>query len=264
MRSKFKVFKLLFIYKKHIKINKQALKKYRGEIGKEIVMYKILIVEDDDIISAEIKSYLEKWGYHVENIKDFRYVVEQCLSYDPQLVLMDIGLPFFNGYHWCGEIRKLSKVPIIFLSSMNDDMNIVMAMHMGADDFITKPFKLEVLQAKIQAMLRRSYDFQVQSSLLQFKGIFLSVSEMTITSENKKIELTKNEVRIMELLFEQQGQVVSRDALMQKLWDSDWFVDDNTLSVNVTRIRKKLQEIGLEWLVVTKKGVGYVLGERDV
>ncbi|MGL4798921.1 MAG: response regulator transcription factor [Cellulosilyticaceae bacterium] len=226
-------------------------------------MYKILIIEDDPIISEEIKSYLGKWGYSVEGIKDFRNVVEECMAYDPQLVLMDIGLPFFNGYHWCSELRKLSKVPIIFLSSMNDDMNIVMAMNMGGDDFITKPFRLEVLQAKIQAMLRRTYDFQAQSSVLQYKGIFLNVSEMSITSGDKKIELTKNELRIMELLFEQQGQVVTRDVLMKKLWDSDWFVDDNTLSVNVGRIRKKLQDIGLEELILTKKGVGYVLGELN-
>ncbi|MGL4345659.1 MAG: response regulator transcription factor [Cellulosilyticaceae bacterium] len=224
-------------------------------------MYKILIVEDDPIITEEIKGYLVKWGYCVEGIKDFRNVVDECMAYEPQLILMDIGLPFFNGYHWCSEVRRFSKVPIIFLSSMNDDMNIVMAMNMGGDDFVSKPFRREVLLAKIQAMLRRTYDFQTQSSVLQYKGIFLNVSEMSISLGELRIELTKNELRIMEMLFEYQGQVVTRDVLMKKLWDSDWFVDDNTLSVNIGRIRKKLQDIGIGELIVTKKGVGYVLGE---
>ncbi|MDO4545944.1 MAG: response regulator transcription factor, partial [Bacillota bacterium] len=179
---------------------------------------------------------------------------------DPQLVLMDISLPFFNGYHWCSEIRKLSKLPIMFISSAGDDMNIVMAINMGADDFVAKPFDMDLLLAKIQALLRRSYDFNVQqSALLEHKGILLNSTACTVTSDNKKAELSKNENKILTILMEHKGQVVSRDTLMTKLWETDCFVDENTLSVNITRLRKTLASIGINDLIKTKKGLGYII-----
>lgn len=190
----------------------------------------------------------------------FSNVVAEFVRFDPQLVLMDITLPFFNGYHWCSEIRKISKVPVIFLSSAADNMNIVMAVNMGADDFIPKPFDLEVLTVKIQAMLRRSYDFAGTGSMLEHKGAILNLNETTLTYQEQKIELTKNEFRILEILMENKEKVVSRETLMTKLWESDNYVDENTLSVNVNRLRKKLEALGLEEFILTKKGIGYRLG----
>ena len=224
-------------------------------------MYKILIVEDDMIISEKIKKYLEKWKYNTKCVVDFASVIKDFIQFSPHLVLMDIGLPFYNGYHWCMEIRKLSKVPIIFLSSASDQMNIVMAMNMGGDDFITKPFDLEILQAKIAAMLRRTYDFKSDTGLLIHKGIVLNLMNTTLMVNEQKVELTKNEFRMLELLFEHKGQVVSRETLMKRLWDNACFVDDNTLTVNMARLRKKLEEVGLSQFIVTKKGLGYLLEE---
>lgn len=224
-------------------------------------MYKILLVEDDEIISSELKKQLEKWGYEVSMITDFMDVMGIFNKEQPQLVLLDIGLPFYNGHYWCQQIRSVSKVPIIFLSSANDKMNIVMAMNMGGDDFVTKPFDSEVLLAKIGALIRRSYDFQVMTNLLQHRGIVLNLSDYSMTIENRKIELTKNEFRILQLLFENKGKIVSREMIMKKLWDSDYFIDDNTLTVNMTRIRKKLESEGVKELILTKKGLGYILGE---
>ena len=224
-------------------------------------MYKILLVEDDRVISDKIKEHLERWGYEVKCVIDFTGVMTDFLQFEPQLVLMDIGLPFYNGYHWCMQIRNLSKVPIIFLSSASDQMNIVMAMNMGADDFITKPFELEILQAKIAAMLRRTYDFNAETGLLVHKGAVLNVMNAELRVNGEKVELTKNEFRILQHLFEHKGQVVSREALMKRLWDNACFIDDNTLTVNMTRLRKKLEEVGLEQFIVTKKGLGYLLEE---
>lgn len=198
--------------------------------------------------------------YDVCCVEDFSNVVAEFVRFDPQLVLMDITLPFFNGYHWCSEIRKISKVPVIFLSSAADNMNIVMAVNMGADDFIPKPFDLEVLTVKIQAMLRRSYDFAGTGSMLEHKGAILNLNETTLTYQEQKIELTKNEFRILEILMENKEKVVSRETLMTKLWESDNYVDENTLSVNVNRLRKKLEALGLEEFILTKKGIGYRLG----
>ena len=216
-------------------------------------MYKIFMVEDDEIIARSIREHLQAWNYDVCCVEDFSNVVAEFVRFDPQLVLMDITLPFFNGYHWCSEIRKISKVPVIFLSSAADNMNIVMAVNMGADDFIPKPFDLEVLTVKIQAMLRRSYDFAGTGSMLEHKGAILNLNETTI-------ELTKNEFRILEILMENKEKVVSRETLMTKLWESDNYVDENTLSVNVNRLRKKLEALGLEEFILTKKGIGYRLG----
>lgn len=222
-------------------------------------MYKIFMVEDDEIIARSIREHLQAWNYDVCCVEDFSNVVAEFVRFDPQLVLMDITLPFFNGYHWCSEIRKISKVPVIFLSSAADNMNIVMAVNMGADDFIPKPFDLEVLTVKIQAMLRRSYDFAGTGSMLEHKGAILNLNETTLTYQEQKIELTKNEFRILEILMENKEKVVSRETLMTKLWESDNYVDENTLSVNVNRLRKKLEALGLEEFILTKKGIGYRL-----
>ena len=223
-------------------------------------MYKIFMVEDDEIIARSIREHLQAWNYDVCCVEDFSNVVAEFVRFDPQLVLMDITLPFFNGYHWCSEIRKISKVPVIFLSSAADNMNIVMAVNMGADDFIPKPFDLEVLTVKIQAMLRRSYDFAGTGSMLEHKGAILNLNETTLTYQEQKIELTKNEFRILEILMENKEKVVSRETLMTKLLESDNYVDENTLSVNVNRLRKKLEALGLEEFILTKKGIGYRLG----
>lgn len=223
-------------------------------------MYKIFMVEDDEIIARSIREHLQAWNYDVCCVEDFSNVVAEFVRFDPQLVLMDITLPFFNGYHWCSEIRKISKVPVIFLSSAADNMNIVMAVNMGADDFIPKPFDLEVLTVKIQAMLRRSYDFAGTGSMLEHKGAILNLNETTLTYQEQKIELTKNKFRILEILMENKEKVVSRETLMTKLWESDNYVDENTLSVNVNRLRKKLEALGLEEFILTKKGIGYRLG----
>ena len=228
-------------------------RKGRGKI------YRIYLVEDDAIIARSIKKHLENWEYEVQCTKDFSAVTKEFAEFAPQLVLMDIGLPFYNGYYWCSEIRKISKVPIIFLSSAADNMNIVMAVNMGADDFIAKPFDLSVLTVKVQAMLRRTYDFAEGGEMLTYHGVMLQVAEATLTYQDKKVELTRNELRILKTLMENKEKVVSRDTLMTKLWESDCFVDENTLSVNVNRLRKKLADAGLEDFILTKKGIGYRL-----
>lgn len=232
-------------------------------------MYRILVVEDDGIIAAQIAKYLTKWGYEVETVRDFADVMGQFAAYDPQLVLMDIGLPFYNGYYWCGEIRKVSQVPIIFISSASDNMNVVMAVNMGGDDFVTKPFDLEILQAKVQALLRRAYAFTAPGTVLEYRGVLLNMTDMSLSFQRKeksvsRMELTKNEFRILQTLFEAAGGIVSRDMLMKRLWDDECFVDDNTLTVNMNRLRKRLAEIGLSNLVQTKKGVGYFLVQAEI
>ena len=223
-------------------------------------MYRIFLVEDDETIARLIKKHLEKWEYEVSTVQDFGNVLGEFAVCDPQLVLLDIRLPFYNGHHWCTQIRQVSKVPIIFLSSVSDNMNIVMAMNMGADDFIPKPFDLEVLTAKVQALLRRSYDFAGSSSMLEHKGMLLNLSDATLLYQEQKVELTKNELKILQTLIENKMQVVTRETLMTRLWESDMYVDENTLSVNVNRLRKKLTSIGLEDSILTKKGIGYQIG----
>ena len=223
-------------------------------------MYRIFLVEDDETIARLIKKHLEKWEYEVSTVQDFGNVLGEFAACDPQLVLLDIRLPFYNGYHWCTQIRQVSKVPIIFLSSVSDNMNIVMAMNMGADDFIPKPFDLEVLTAKVQALLRRSYDFAGSSSMLEHKGMLLNLSDATLLYQEQRVELTKNELKILQTLIENKTQVVTRETLMTRLWESDMYVDENTLSVNVNRLRKKLTSIGLEDSILTKKGIGYQIG----
>ena len=222
-------------------------------------MYKLLIVEDDAVIAKSIQTYMESWGYQPICITDFEHVTKTFVEEQPHLVLMDISLPFYNGFHWCDEIRKISKVPVIFISSASDNMNIVMAMNMGGDDFIAKPFDLPVLQAKVQAMLRRTYDFAGESNLIEHKGMIFNSSDGMITYEGKRIELTKNEMRILQELLENKGKIVTRDRLMERLWESDSFIDDNTLTVNSERLRNKLEETGIKVLIKSRKGIGYVV-----
>ena len=222
-------------------------------------MYKLLIVEDEQGISEEIKRQAENWGLEVRCAADFRNIMAEFAEFDPQLVLMDIALPFFDGYHWCSEIRKVSKVSIIFISSASDNMNIVMAMNMGADDFIAKPFDGSVLIAKVQAMLRRTYDFGGAMPVLEHKGALLNTGDGCLTYGEEKLELTKNEYRILLCLMENKGTIVSREKLMEALWATDSFVDENTLSVNVGRLRKKLEAAGLKDFIATKFGAGYII-----
>ena len=223
-------------------------------------MYRILIVEDDEIIARSLKKHLESWDYDVVCVEDFSDVMKEFAGTAPQLVLMDIKLPFYNGYHWCSRIREVSKVPVIFVSSASDNMNIVMAMNMGGDDFIPKPFDLEVLTAKIQALLRRSYDFAESSSMLEHKGAVLKLLDASLIWNGQQIELTKNELKILQTLMEHKEKIVSREKKKKKLWESDAYVDENTLSVNVNRLRKKLSSVGLDDFILTKKGIGYRIG----
>ena len=222
-------------------------------------MHKILLVEDDEVIRQQVKKILEQWEYEVVLVEDFMEVLSLFVKEEPQLVLMDIGLPLFNGYHWCQEIRKVSKVPIMFLSSRDQAMDIVMAINMGGDDFVTKPFDQNVLLAKIQGLLRRSYEFGKDQSLLEYMGVILNLKAMDLVYQGEVVSLTKNEFQILQVLFERSGNIVSREDLMKELWNSDFFIDDNTLSVNVARLRKKLEAVGLKDFIETKKGVGYGL-----
>lgn len=222
-------------------------------------VYKIMIIEDDITIARTTKDHLSKWDYDVIYITDFKNIIEQFIQFEPQLILLDVILPFFNGFHWCSEIRKISKVPVMFISSAGDNMNIVMAMNMGGDDFIVKPFDLHVLTAKVRALLRRTYSFQGQINIIEHNGAVLNLGDTTLTYQDRKIELTKNDYRILQLLMENVGNVVPREEIMQRLWENDNFVDDNTLTVNITRLRKKLSEAGLENFIKTKKGIGYLV-----
>ena len=222
-------------------------------------MYKILIVDDDRVIADTVKEQLVKWGYEARIADDFNNVLKIFAEYGPHLVLMDIGLPFFNGYHWCAQIRNISKVPVIFMSSMSDNMNIVMAINMGGDDFVIKPFDMNVLIAKVQAMLRRTYSFAESTNIIEHNGCILNMNDQTFIYNEEMVELTKNEYRILQCLLENIGKVVARDTIMMKLWESDDFINDNTLTVNVARLRKKLENAGLKDYIKTKKGSGYII-----
>ena len=225
-------------------------------------MYKIYIVEDDKGIAEGILSCLGSWGMEGRIVSDYMKVMEEVTEYEPHLIIMDITLPYMGGYHWCQEIRKTSNVPIIFISSATDNMNIVMAMNMGADDFIPKPFDQNVLIAKVQALLRRTYSFSQGSSTLQANGAVLNTNDNTLTYNGNKIELARNEYRILLTLMQNKNKVVSREKLMEALWESDCYVDENTLTVNVGRLRKTLEGIGLKDLIKTRFGMGYILEDQ--
>ena len=223
------------------------------------VMYKIFLVEDDFALAEVLKKQLESYGNEVKCVSDFQSVSKEFEEYSPDLVLMDIMLPFKDGYYWTAEIRKISAVPIVFLSSASDNMNIVMAINMGGDDFIAKPVDPMVLNAKVSAILRRTYEMSDTSSKIDFYDAVLNLSDYTVVRGEAKTELTKNEIRILQVLLENKGKIVSRDTLMTKLWQSDLYVEENTLTVNVSRLRKKLEDIGLCDVIATKQGSGYII-----
>lgn len=224
--------------------------------------YKIMIVEDDATITQVLARQLQNWGYQVYAVTDFSTVLEQFGRVAPHLVLLDISLPFYGGYYWCSQIRRVSQAPIVFISSAGDHMNQVMALDMGADDFISKPFDLNVVTAKIHALLRRAYSFGADPNVLEYGGAVLNLGEASLSYGGETLELTKNEFKMLQVLFEHRGNAVSRDAMMQRLWETDSFVDDNTLTVNMTRLRKKLEGIGLTGFILTKKGMGYRLQQE--
>lgn len=222
-------------------------------------MYKIMLIEDDLPLAEAMKNQLTAYGYEVICETDFENVTENFLKINPHLVLMDIMLPTQNGYYFCTEIRKASSVPVVFISSASENMNIVMACSCGGDDFIAKPVDPMVLTAKVNAILRRTYEMNGENKILHFYGAELNISDYTVTNENQTTELTKNEFRILEALLENRGKIVSRDNLMLKLWQNDLFVEENTLTVNVGRLRKKLEECGLKNIIITKPGSGYII-----
>ena len=222
-------------------------------------MHRIFIVEDDAAIAAALQKHLTTWGFDVRCAEDFRNVLAECTAFDPQLVLLDIALPFYNGYHWCQELRRVSNVPVVFISSASDNMNIVMAMNMGADDFIAKPFDLDVLTAKVQALLRRTYDFAPAEPVLSHRGAVLQTGGQSLLVNGEKLPLSKNEYRILWTLLKEKGKIVSREKLMEALWQTDSFVDENTLSVNMARLRKKLDGAGLAGFIATRVGAGYLV-----
>lgn len=222
-------------------------------------MYKILLAEDDRALADMLMQHIAAWNFDVRCVRNFQNITQEFSEFQPHLVLLDIMLPFYNGYHWCTELRKISNVPIVFLSSASDNMNIVMAMQMGGDDFLAKPVDATVLIAKIQAILRRTYDLNEAAPTLEHMGAVLNLNDSTLTFRDETIELTKNEFRILQTLMEHKGKIVSRDTLMLKLWQDDCYVEENTLTVNVARLRKKLAEIGLTDLIQTKVGSGYLI-----
>ena len=224
--------------------------------------YRILIVEDDQGIAEGIRTCVRGWGMEAKAVEDFGRVSEEFDAYQPHLVLMDITLPFQGGYYWCREIRRRSAVPILFISSASDNLNMVMAMNMGGDDFVAKPFDTTLLIAKIQALLRRTYDYAQASPVLEYRGARLNTADNTVTYGGEKLELSKNEYRILLTLMQNIGKIVSREKLMEVLWETDSFIDENTLTVNVGRLRKRLASVGLEDLIATRFGVGYIIPEE--
>lgn len=223
--------------------------------------HRIMIVEDDPVIAGSMSKFIAGWGHEVHIAKNLRDIMPEFEAFGPQLMLLDISLPFFDGYHWCQEIRKTSQIPVIFISSASENLNIIMAINMGGDDFIAKPFDQSVLMAKLQALLRRTYDFGAPQQVLEHRGALLGTGDSTLTYRDEKIQLSKNEFRILSVLLKDKGKAVSREKLMQALWETDSFVDENTLSVNVNRLRKRLAAAGLEDFIATKFGVGYLIGD---
>ena len=224
-----------------------------------IAIYRIFLVEDDRALAEELQRQLQLGGNEVRGVTDFHRVSEECLSYEPHLVLMDIMLPFRDGYFWTAQLRKSTTVPIVFLSSASDDLNIVMAINMGGDDFIAKPVEPMVLNAKIQAVLRRTYEIHGSADTIAFSGAELHLNDGSVRFQGERVELTKNEFRILRTLLENKGSIVSRDALMLRLWNDDCFVEENTLTVNVNRLRKKLESVGLFDVITTRPGSGYII-----
>ena len=250
----------MLYYKKHVPPEMADFSVGTGVPG----LYRIFIVEDDGVIAGAVARHLEGWGYQVACARRFDAVLAEFVEFGPQLVLLDISLPFFHRFPWCQENREISKAPILFLTSASDSVNLVMAMQMGGDDLLAKPFDLQVLSAKVQAMLRRAYDFAAAPALLSCGGAVLNPANGTVTVRGQRVELTRNEGKLLQLLLEKKGQTVSRDAMMTALWESDSFVDENTLSVNVNRLRRKLEAAGLPDFIRTKKGVGYLVEDATL
>ncbi len=223
-------------------------------------MFKVMIVEDDLVIQQALQSELQKWDYQVHCVTNFHDVMAEYLEFEPQLFLLDVNLPAFNGYHWCQEIRKVSQTPIIFVTSRDETMDLVMAIQLGGDDYIQKPFQLSIVTAKVQALLRRTYDFNEPLQFMSVGQVVLRANESRLTVGEEAVDLTRNELRIIEILFQHKGTFVTREAIMMHLWEDESFIDDNTLAVNITRLRKKFTEIGQTNMIKTKKGVGYGVG----
>jgi DNA-binding response OmpR family regulator len=223
-------------------------------------MYRIMVIEDEKKIRDIIKNSLEKWDFEVYTVNDFNNIFEECVKNNPKLVLMDINLPFCDGFYWCNKIRSISKVPVIFLSSRSTNMDIVMAINMGGDDYITKPFSLDVLTAKINAILRRTYSYgETNMDTLDYKGVVLSLKDNMLYYKEKTIDLTKNEFKILYILMKKYETIISRENIMQELWQDETFIDDNTLTVNINKLRKKLNELGLIDFIKTIKNQGYII-----
>jgi DNA-binding response OmpR family regulator len=223
-------------------------------------MYKIMIVEDDASLCCKIEEGLSRWGFNTIGIKNFEDIFNEFAQSKPHLVIMDINLPYFDGFYWCQKIREVSKVPIIFLSSRDSNMDVIMAVKMGGDDFITKPFSMDILTAKLEALLRRTYSYGENiGEVIECSGVVLNIANNTLIYNKEKIELTRNESKMLLLLMKNKGKIISRDRIMRVLWDDDTFINDNTLTVNVNRLRKSLNNIGLENFIETKKGQGYVI-----
>lgn len=229
-------------------------------MNRGVFVYKIMIVEDDNALSQNICERLKKWGYDASTVKNFEDMIPEFAEFKPKLVIMDVNLPFYDGFYWCKKIRDISKIPVLFLSSRDTDMDIVMAVNTGADDYITKPFSMDVLIAKINALLRRTYSYAGENDdTFEHNNVVLNMSDGTLLYGENKIELTKNEFKVIMLLMKNSGRVVSRERIMRALWDDDNFINDNTLTVNINRLRGKLGDIGLDSLITTKKGYGYMI-----
>ena len=222
-------------------------------------MYKILLIEDDIDLAKETGLALEKWGFKVDLINNFENIIEEFIEKKPEVVLLDVNLPLYNGFYWCEKIREISKTPIIFLSSRDSDMDLIMGINNGGDDYITKPFSIDVLVTKINAIIRRVYNYNKSNNILGYKGLMFDVEKGIIKYNDKSIELTKNEIKIFTLLLKNKDKVVSRESLMMSLWDSDEFVTDNALTVNINRLRSKIKDLGIEDFIKTKKGIGYIV-----
>lgn len=223
-------------------------------------MFRVMIVEDDSKIREFVKESLEKWGYEVTAVEDFNEIFNIFVKHQPHLVLMDINLPSFDGFYWCNKIREVSKAPIIFISSRTSNMDIIMAINMGGDDFVQKPFSMEILLAKVNALIRRTYSYlNTETDVIEHNGVVLNLMDNTLYYKEEKVELTKNEFKIVYMLMKNHGSVIDRDKIMRSLWEDESFVDDNTLTVNINRLRKKLSNIGLDEFIETKKGQGYII-----
>lgn len=223
------------------------------------MMRKIIIIEDDEVIRDELQSFLQRYGYEVKAPLDMDNIINYIESENAELILLDINLPMYDGYYICREIRKTSEVPIIIVTSRDSEVDELMSMNLGEDDFITKPYNTEILLARITNILKRTYGNIKTSSILSYRDFNLNLSNATIIYKDNHLELTKNEVKILSFLINNKGNIVKRDSLMEYLWKADFFVDDSTLNVNINRLRKKLEEIGIENPIETRRGMGYIM-----